>query len=198
MGCGRQTETRRDSRGQGQADFSAEQPAPRACARLPAADADPGRPGDRVEPADQGSPQADCVIRRRGSSAVLPARYRMTRSTEFGATVSQGVRAVQPDLVVHTIARCGRRRWPPDRSGRLEIRRHCRTTAPGRPSAASCGPHGDRRPGSRRPRRDPRVAWQPLRDLGTTRTRTADGVAPCAGRRVGRLDEGRSVARRAA
>ena len=32
---------------------------------------------------------------------MLPARYRMTRSTEFGATVSQGVRAVQPDLVVH-------------------------------------------------------------------------------------------------
>jgi ribonuclease P protein component len=34
---------------------------------------------------------------------VLPARYRMTRSTEFGATVSQGVRAVQPDLVVHKL-----------------------------------------------------------------------------------------------
>jgi ribonuclease P protein component len=34
---------------------------------------------------------------------VLPARYRMTRSTEFGATVSQGVRVVQPDLVVHTL-----------------------------------------------------------------------------------------------
>jgi ribonuclease P protein component len=34
---------------------------------------------------------------------VLPARYRMTRSSEFGATVSQGVRAVQPDLVVHTM-----------------------------------------------------------------------------------------------
>ena len=34
---------------------------------------------------------------------MLPARYRMTRSTEFGATVSQGVRAVQPDLVVHTL-----------------------------------------------------------------------------------------------
>jgi ribonuclease P protein component len=29
----------------------------------------------------------------------------MTRSTEFGATVSQGMRAVQPDLVVHTL-RC--------------------------------------------------------------------------------------------
>lgn len=34
---------------------------------------------------------------------MLPARYRMTRSTEFGATVSKGVRAVQPDLVVHTL-----------------------------------------------------------------------------------------------
>ncbi|ULE34737.1 ribonuclease P protein component [Mycobacterium sp. IDR2000157661] len=32
---------------------------------------------------------------------MLPARYRMTRSTEFGTTVSRGVRAVQPDLVVH-------------------------------------------------------------------------------------------------
>ena len=34
---------------------------------------------------------------------MLPARYRMTRSTEFGATVSKGVRAVQPDLVVHEL-----------------------------------------------------------------------------------------------
>jgi ribonuclease P protein component len=32
---------------------------------------------------------------------VLPARYRMTRSTDFGLTVKRGVRAVQPDLVVH-------------------------------------------------------------------------------------------------
>ncbi len=32
---------------------------------------------------------------------MLPARYRMTRSTEFGTTVNQGVRAVQPDIVVH-------------------------------------------------------------------------------------------------
>jgi ribonuclease P protein component len=32
---------------------------------------------------------------------VLPARNRMTRSTEFGATVNQGMRAVQPDIVVH-------------------------------------------------------------------------------------------------
>lgn len=34
---------------------------------------------------------------------MLPARYRMTRSTEFGATVSKGMRAVQPDLVVHAL-----------------------------------------------------------------------------------------------
>ena len=34
---------------------------------------------------------------------MLPAQYRMTRSTDFGATVSRGVRAVQPDLVVHAL-----------------------------------------------------------------------------------------------
>ncbi|MGE2714357.1 ribonuclease P protein component [Mycolicibacterium litorale] len=32
---------------------------------------------------------------------MLPARYRMTRSTEFSTTVSKGVRSAQPDLVVH-------------------------------------------------------------------------------------------------
>ena len=32
---------------------------------------------------------------------MLPARYRMTRSAEFAATVKRGVRASQPDLVVH-------------------------------------------------------------------------------------------------
>jgi ribonuclease P protein component len=32
---------------------------------------------------------------------VLPARYRMTRSAEFSVTVGRGVRAAQPDLVVH-------------------------------------------------------------------------------------------------
>jgi ribonuclease P protein component len=38
---------------------------------------------------------------------VLPAQYRMTRSTEFGATVSQGVRAAQPDFVVHALRSSG-------------------------------------------------------------------------------------------
>lgn len=32
---------------------------------------------------------------------MLPAQYRMTRSTEFSTTVSRGARAVQPDVVVH-------------------------------------------------------------------------------------------------
>lgn len=34
---------------------------------------------------------------------MLPAQYRMTRSTDFGQTVSKGIRAAQPDLVVHTL-----------------------------------------------------------------------------------------------
>ncbi|WP_422743548.1 ribonuclease P protein component [Mycobacterium sp. WMMD1722] len=32
---------------------------------------------------------------------MLPARYRMSRSAEFSATVGRGVRCAQPDLVVH-------------------------------------------------------------------------------------------------
>ena len=32
---------------------------------------------------------------------MLPARYRLTRSTEFGTTVKHGVRAVEHDIVVH-------------------------------------------------------------------------------------------------
>jgi len=32
---------------------------------------------------------------------VLPAQNRMTRSAEFAATVKYGVRAAQPDIVVH-------------------------------------------------------------------------------------------------
>lgn len=32
---------------------------------------------------------------------MLPTQYRMTRSVEFGSTVKRGVRAVQPDIVVH-------------------------------------------------------------------------------------------------
>ncbi len=35
---------------------------------------------------------------------MLPAQYRMTRSIEFGLTVSRGTRVAQPDLVVYTRA----------------------------------------------------------------------------------------------
>lgn len=38
---------------------------------------------------------------------MLPAQYRMTRSTDFGLTVNRGVRAVQPDLVVHSLRSTG-------------------------------------------------------------------------------------------
>ena len=34
---------------------------------------------------------------------MLPAQYRMTRSTDFGLTVRRGIRAAQPDLVVHAL-----------------------------------------------------------------------------------------------
>ncbi|WP_395309281.1 ribonuclease P protein component [Mycobacterium sp. AMU20-3851] len=34
---------------------------------------------------------------------MLPARYRMTRSSDFGVTVRQGIRASQPDIVVHAL-----------------------------------------------------------------------------------------------
>ncbi|KWX23528.1 MULTISPECIES: ribonuclease P protein component [Mycolicibacterium] len=34
---------------------------------------------------------------------MLPARHRMRRSAEFSATVGRGVRAVQPDVVVHAL-----------------------------------------------------------------------------------------------
>ncbi|GAA2413390.1 ribonuclease P protein component [Mycolicibacterium llatzerense] len=35
---------------------------------------------------------------------MLPARNRMTRSTDFRVTVNRGVRAAQRDLVVHSLA----------------------------------------------------------------------------------------------
>ena len=47
---------------------------------------------------------------------MLPARYRMTRSAEFGSTVRYGVRAVEPDLVVHA-QRCDQQTDPGPRIG---------------------------------------------------------------------------------
>lgn len=47
---------------------------------------------------------------------MLPARYRMTRSREFGSTVRNGVRAVERDLVVH-VQRCEQPNEPGPRIG---------------------------------------------------------------------------------
>jgi ribonuclease P protein component len=44
---------------------------------------------------------------------VLPAQYRMTRSTDFGITVSRGVRVVQSDIVVHALASADVEPGPP-------------------------------------------------------------------------------------
>ncbi|MBJ7337084.1 ribonuclease P protein component [Mycolicibacterium sp.] len=38
---------------------------------------------------------------------MLPAQYRMTRSADFDLTVRRGVRAAQPDLVVHALTSPG-------------------------------------------------------------------------------------------
>ena len=94
---------RGETGGQRQADLSAEQPTAGQGPWFPVADAHPGGPSDRHGPASQRPAFAYCLI---GDCSVLPAKYRMTRSAEFGVTVRQGVRAAQPDLVVHA-----RRDW---------------------------------------------------------------------------------------
>lgn len=98
-GAGSSCAARRGNRGQGEAHLSAEQPPARAGAWFPFAYADAGRPGDRVGTSPQGSSSSDCLIDE--ITAVLPAQYRMTRAAEFDATVRHGVRAAQPDVVVH-------------------------------------------------------------------------------------------------
>jgi ribonuclease P protein component len=50
-----------------------------------------------------------------GFLAVLPARNRMKRSSEFDATVKYGARTVEPDLIVHV-------RWGSDRDQRTAPR----------------------------------------------------------------------------
>ena len=110
---------------------------------------------------------------------MLPAQYRMTRSTEFGATVNQGVRAVQPDIVVHAL-RCDDR----------PIRRGPKV---GLVVAKSVGNSVQRHRVARRLRHvarsviddlDPAdrvviraLPEQQVRHLGPARTATADGIA---------------------
>ena len=98
-GAGPPDVTRRDHRGQGQTDLPAEQSAAGEGSRIPVAHAHPRWSGDRVVPPAQGPRFPDCLTHR--TRVVLPARNRMRRSDEFGSAVRSGVRAAQPDLVVH-------------------------------------------------------------------------------------------------
>ncbi|MCW2655482.1 MAG: rnpA [Mycobacterium sp.] len=68
--------TRRDCRGQGQADLPAQQPQAGPGTRVPAANAYPCGPRNRVEPAPQGPPVADCLTsaRTRGQPRRAPGR----------------------------------------------------------------------------------------------------------------------------
>lgn len=50
---------------------------------------------------------------------MLPSQYRMRRSADFGATVKQGRRAVQPDVIVYSRVVCDRRIDTPDVSAAL-------------------------------------------------------------------------------
>jgi ribonuclease P protein component len=66
-----------------------------ACGCVPARDV-PSCPTGAVRAAAHYLPD-----RNVGFLAVLPARNRMRRSTEFDATVKYGMRTVQPDVIVH-------------------------------------------------------------------------------------------------
>lgn len=90
---------RRKRRGQGQADIPAEQPSAGQGPWLSPAHADSGGPSDRDRAAPQGPRFTDRL--NSGQRTVLPAKYRMRRSAEFGLAVRDGVRASQPAIVVY-------------------------------------------------------------------------------------------------
>ena len=131
---------------------------------------------------------------------MLPARYRMTRSTDFGATVSRGVRAAQPDLVVHalrpsTTPTTGRGSvWS---SPNPSARRCSGTGCPGGCGMwpAPCSTISTRRPGG-----DPGASEQPACDLGPTGAGTArrrcDAPGRSSGARPMKRPSGRPRARR--
>lgn len=90
---------RRERRGQGQADIPAEQPPAGQSPWVSPAHADPRGPGNRDRTAPQGPQFSDRLKSRQ--RAVLPVKYRMRRSADFGLAVRRGVRAPQPAIVVH-------------------------------------------------------------------------------------------------
>ncbi len=82
-----------------QAYVSAQQPAPRQDARLPAAHAHPSRPVDPGRPPAQGSRQPI-----RLTSRVLPPAARLRRREDYTAVLRHGRRSGRGALVVHLLA----------------------------------------------------------------------------------------------
>lgn len=88
-----------------QAHFSAEQPAPRQDARLPAAHAHPGRACHYRGSAAEGPGKAECLI--------LPRPCRMRRSAEFRIAMRAGTRAGRRNLVGFLVTDPARAGDPP-------------------------------------------------------------------------------------
>jgi ribonuclease P protein component len=85
-----------------QADLPAQQPSPREDARVPAADAHPGGPGDPGRASPQGTPRAVRLTGQRAfaEAAVLPAANRMRRSRDFDQVINASARARRGAVVV--------------------------------------------------------------------------------------------------
>ena len=98
-GSGLPTVMRRERRGQGQTDIPAEQPSAGQGPWLSVAHADSSGPGDRDRTAPQRPRFSDRLKSRQRT--VLPAKYRMRGSAEFGLAVRSGVRAPLSAIVVH-------------------------------------------------------------------------------------------------
>jgi ribonuclease P protein component len=95
---------RRSSREQ--AHVPAEQPAPSQGARLPSADAYPGRPRSLVLAPPQGPrPRVGLTGSGHPGSVVLERRHRLTSTTGFVATTRGGRRAGTRTLVLHLAVR---------------------------------------------------------------------------------------------
>jgi ribonuclease P protein component len=99
-------EPRRTGASSEQAHISAEQPSSPQEARLPAAHAHPGRPGDPVRAAPQGPhPRLGLTAQVRPPFVMLPSRHRMRRRADFTLAVRRGRRAGRPHVVVHLFRR---------------------------------------------------------------------------------------------
>lgn len=166
---------RGESRGEGQADFPAEQPAPSPRAWLSAADADPGRPGDCVQPAAQGTPRAYCLIRHRcpsGASCAEP--HDAVIGFPRDGQARDASRATRP----RRLCTPGR-----DRIGsqggldHREIGGLCGAAASGGPPATAHCARCAARIGPGRSSGDPRIAEQSQRDVGSVAAPVARRVA---------------------